>query len=42
MYYLLDGPDSALVPAPQRTFVSGELMLTPEDTEMPPDHIQEW
>ena len=31
MYYLLDGPD--------RAFVSEELMLIPEDTELPPDYI---
>ena len=42
MYYLLDGPDSALVPTPQRAFVSEELMFIPEDTELPPDYIQEW
>ena len=42
MYYLLDGPDSALVPAPQRAFVSEELMLIPEGTELPPDYVQEW
>ena len=29
MYYLLDGPE--------RAFVSEELMLIPEDTELPPD-----
>ena len=34
MYYLTDGPE--------RAFVSEELMLTPEDTELPPDYIQEW
>ena len=43
MYYLLglegiphggDGPEQA--------FVSEELMLIPEDTELPPDYIQEW
>ena len=34
MYYLLDGPE--------RAFVSEELMLIPEDTELPPDYIQEW
>ena len=34
MCYLLDGPE--------RAFVSEELMLIPEDTELPPDHIQEW
>ena len=34
MYYLLNGPEQA--------FVSEELMLIPEDTELPPDYIQEW
>ena len=34
MYYLLDGPE--------RAFVSEELMLIPEDTELPPDSVQEW
>ena len=34
MYYLEDGPE--------RTFVSEELMLIPEDTELPPDYIQDW
>ena len=34
MYYLLNGPETALV--------SEELMLIAEDTELPPDHIQEW
>ena len=34
MYYLLDGPEGA--------FVSEELMLIPEDTELPPDYVQEW
>ena len=42
MYYLTDGPDSALAPAPQRAFVSEELILIPEDTELPPDYVQEW
>ena len=32
MYYLKDGPE--------RAFVSEELMLIPEDTELPPDYIQ--
>ena len=31
MYYLLDGPD--------RAFVSEELMLIPEDTELPSDYV---
>ena len=34
MYYLLDGPE--------RSFVSEELMLIPEDTDLPPDYVQEW
>ena len=34
MYYLADGPEQA--------FVSEELMLIPEDTELPPDYVQEW
>ena len=34
MYYLFDGPE--------RTFVSEELMLIPEDTELPPNYVQEW
>ena len=33
MYYLLDGLEKA--------FVSEELMLIPEDTELPPDYVQE-
>ena len=34
MYYLADRPE--------RAFVSEELMLIPEDTELPPDYVQEW
>ena len=34
MYYLLDGS--------KRAFVSEEQMLIPEDTELPPDYVQEW
>ena len=34
MYYLLNGPE--------RGFVSEELMLIPEDTELPPDYVQVW
>ena len=34
MYYLTDGLE--------RAFVSEELMLIPEDTELPPDYVQEW
>ena len=32
MYCLADGPE--------RAFVSEELMLIPEDTELPPDYVQ--
>ena len=42
MYYLRDGPESAMAPALQRAFVSEELTLIPEDTELPPNYIQEW
>ena len=34
MYYLADGPE--------RAFVSEELMLIPEDTELPPNYVQNW
>ena len=34
MYYILNGPE--------RAFVSEELMLIPEDTELPPNYVQEW
>ena len=34
MYYLVDRPEGS--------FVSEELMLIPEDTELPPDYVQEW
>ena len=34
IYYLLNGPE--------RAFVSEELMLIPEDTELPPDYVQQW
>ena len=34
MYYLKDGPE--------RAFVKEELMLIPEDTELPPDYVQKW
>ena len=34
MYYLKDGPE--------RAFVSEELMLISEDTELPPDYVQAW
>ena len=34
MYYLKDGPE--------RAFVKQELILIPEDTELPPDYVQKW
>ena len=34
IYYLQDGPE--------RAFVKEELMLIPEDTELPPDYVQGW
>ena len=34
MYYLKDEPE--------RSFVSEELILIPEDTELPPDYVQKW
>ena len=34
IYYLLNGPE--------RAFALEELMLIPEDTELPPDYVQEW
>ena len=51
MYYLLspDVPGDPLCRGaplwgngPKRAFVSEELMLIPEDTELPPDYVQEW
>ena len=34
IHYLLNGPEKA--------FVSEELMLIPDNTELPPDYVQEW
>ena len=34
MYYLSDGLE--------RAFMKEELMLIPEDTELPPDYVQKW
>lgn len=34
MYYLTDGPE--------RSFFREELLLIPEDTELPPDYVQIW
>ena len=46
MYYLKDGSTGPRTPqgfhGPEQAFVSEELMLIPEDTELPPDYVQEW
>ena len=50
MYYLcrpLNGASPAGSPGdlrdgPEQTFISDELILIPEDTELPPDYVQEW
>ena len=47
MYYLKDGvaarPRAHRAHGPdRRAFVSEELMLIPEDTELPPGYVQEW
>ena len=46
MYYLIDGSAGPGTPegshGPERAFVSEGLMLIPEDTELPPDYVQEW
>ena len=34
IYYLQGGPE--------RAFVKEELILVPEDTELPPDYVQGW
>ena len=34
LYYIRDGP--------KRSFVREELMLIPEETQLPPDYVQEW
>ena len=46
MYYLTDGSTGPGTPHSKmgliELFVSEELMLIPEDTELPPDYVQEW
>ena len=46
MHYLADGSTGPRTPlgshGPDRAFVSEELMLIPEDTELPPNYVQEW
>ena len=43
MYYLCGaGSPGDLRDGPEKAFASEELMLIPEDTELPPDYVQEW
>ena len=42
MYYLHVVGSKDLLDGPERAFVLEELMLIPEDTELPPDYVQEW
>ena len=42
MYYLCIARSEDLLNGPKQAFVSEELMLIPEDTELPPDYVQEW
>ena len=43
MYYLhRAGPPGGPSDGPERAFVLEELMLIPEDTELPLDFVQEW
>ena len=42
MYYLRVVGSEDLLNGPKRAFVSEELMLIAEDTELPPDYVQEW
>ena len=42
MYYLRGPGTPQGGDGPERALVSEELMLIPEDTELPPDYVQEW
>ena len=42
MYYLHVAGSKDPLDRPERAFVSEELMLIPEDTELPSDYVQEW
>ena len=42
MYYFHGVGPQGLLDKPERAFVLEELMLIPEDTELPPDYVQEW
>ena len=42
MYYLRSPRTPHGGDGPEQAFASEELMLIPEDTELPPDYIQEW
>ena len=42
MYYLRGPRTPHDGDGPERAFVLEELMLIPEDAELPPDYVQEW
>ena len=42
MYYLHIAGSEDLLDGPEQAFVSEELMLISDDTEFPPDYVQEW
>ena len=42
MYYLCEVGSHGLRDGLDRALVSEELMLIPENTELPPDYVQEW
>ena len=42
MYYLCVAWSEDPLDGPERAFVLEELMLIPEDTELPPDYVQKW
>ena len=42
MYYPHEVEPQGILNGPDKAFVSEELMLIPEDTELPPDYVLEW
>ena len=42
IYHLTDDSPASRLRAPQRAFVREELMLIPEDTQLPPDWVKKW
>ena len=42
IYYLQEAGPQGLLNGPDRAFVSEELMLIPDNTELLPDYVQEW